>query len=108
MSCECCTNKAKWMVLKSCMNALQLPLDYCPVCSLPVHVRTFLDNMAKIEVCIPEVITDENGKTITLYRSPQHGTVTAYTPPDLSINLDKIDIEREMKLLGIKEQSDGN
>lgn len=109
MSCECCTNKTRWLTLKACMAGLKLPLNYCPVCSTPAAIRAFLDNMDKLEIHIPEVITDENGKKLILDRGPLWSpTKEAYTPPDMSVDLDKIDIEREMKILGMKEQLDGN
>lgn len=108
--CECCRNIAKWDVLKAAMRELNLPLNYCPVCSSPRQVSILLNELAEIdiEVLLPETIRDENGKEMILDRSPQHGTVKSYTPPSLAIDLDKIDIEREMKLLEAKDKSDGN
>lgn len=110
MSCPCCGDEAKWSMLKAIMNDLKLPLEYCPVCGNGVYIKKFLDNLksglAKIEIQFPdtETVTDENGKELILDRSVGHGTTKkSYTPPDMSIDLDKIDIEREMKILGMKE-----
>ena len=95
------------------MKDLGLELEYCPVCGNHRHVRDFLENLRllqkavykdldQIEVCIPEIVTDENGNKIIYDRSPQHGVVKSYTAPDMSVDLDKIDISRELGFLKMK------
>ena len=110
MSCPCCGNEAKWTVLKAVMNGLKLNLQYCPVCSNSIYVKEFLDNMkaglAEVTIQFPdtETVKDENGNELILDRELGHGAPKkTYTPSDMSIDLDKVDITREMKILGIKE-----
>lgn len=108
MSCECCGNKTVWGILQAAMDGLKQPLEYCPVCGNPRYLVEFLTTIEKIQLCIPEKIEDENGKPITQIAYPDHNNYETYASSNsAAVDLDKIDVSREMKLLKL-EKHDGN
>lgn len=110
MSCPLCNDPQKWEWLRLALDVELggLPLNYCPVCSTPTAIRNFLTNtrpeLLFSEDAMDEVILDENGRPMLQARTVhidlrEEVPVQNTEPESLAVNLDKINIDREMEFL---------
>lgn len=108
-SCPCCSDQRIWKAVEELLKPHCLEMEYCPVCGQSAGVREFLRNFhAQIIAAIPEMVLDENGNPMFQDRTPwsDPGTFTASTRISYEIDLDKIDISREMELLEKHQQKE--
>jgi hypothetical protein len=93
--CDCCTDQRIWAAVEETLKPYGLEMKNCPVCGQSSYLRNFKEMMMrKLNAAIPEIVEDENGNRMYQDRKPWSGLKDS-----LGVNLDKIDISREMELL---------
>lgn len=101
--CPCCSNPLLWDELETTLAPTGAIMNYCPVCGQSRGMIEFL-KYADVIVrgVLIETVPDENGKPMILDRTPwadPSPDKPTSTPISYEVNLDKIDISREMELL---------
>jgi hypothetical protein len=81
-SCPCCSNPRVWLAVEDLLDIYGAEIHYCPVCG-----QQF------------ETIEDENGNPMLQNRVPWSDRRGPLERPSLGIDLDKIDISREIQIL---------
>lgn len=81
-SCPCCSDSKILIAAVETLGANGIQMEMCPVCG-----RNF------------EITEDEHGKPIRQYRVPWSDRRGPLERPSLGIDLDKIDISREIQIL---------
>ncbi len=98
--CPCCSNSLMWHEFE---RVLGTKMNYCPVCGQSRAVIDFLKYAdAIVRGVVIETVRDENGKPMILDRTPwaePSPDKPSATPISYEVNLDKIDISKEMELL---------
>lgn len=97
--CPCCSDWRVWGEVEIMLRKHGADMEYCPVCGQHVGVLNFLRNLRSVldlqTIQLRETIEDENGKPMTLDRTPW----SKQKHTSLGIDLDKIDISRELQIL---------
>ena len=81
-SCPCCSDSRIWLAVEDLLDVYGTKLHYCPVCGQEL-----------------EIIEDENGNPMLQDRAPWSDKRGPLERESLGIDLDKIDISREMGIL---------
>lgn len=81
-SCPGCSDWRVWGTVSYLLEAYGTKMGYCPVCGKPI-----------------EMIKDEHGKLMLQERTPWSDKRGPLERPSLGIDLDKIDISREIQIL---------
>lgn len=117
MACEHCSSKESRCAIVLLLGP-HIPAHYCPACGESLVVSEFLDSMKKRvddELTALFVEMDKRDETVEIdgvkliveHVPPMPKTVkAAFTPINYSVDLDKIDIGREMGML--EEKMGGN
>lgn len=102
-SCPCCSDWRVWGEVKILLSEHGAELNYCPVCGQHVGILNFLRNLRnEIELQtmhLSDLIEDENGKPMIQERTPWSNPKDPTKHRSLGVDLDKIDISREMEFL---------
>lgn len=107
MACEYCCKQLSRDSIRLMLGP-NVPLRYCPACGEDVKISEFLDSMkeaaddaltkAFIELDKANETVEIDGETLIVERIPTIEKPIS-RPMDLGINLDNIDISREMAML---------
>lgn len=107
MSCEFCKNAFVMDDLADLVSG-HGEVNFCPVCGANLQVqRTLVQIMNSLSADVPHIIKDENGEVIIFERQPSDPPEKKepVKPMDYSIDLDNVNIDREIEILnkrGIK------
>lgn len=105
MPCEFCRTREDWDRLATKLGT-DIKLNYCPVCGEASYIKDFLEwmraaNDAAIKslmTALPDTILDENGNELKFERA-KSTEKKPVKPMDMSIDLDKVNIDYEMSLI---------
>ena len=101
--CPCCSDWKVWGEVEILLRKHGTDMEYCPVCGQHVGVLNFLRNLRSMldlhTIQLRETIEDENGKPMYLDRTPWSNPKDPTKHRSLGVDLDNIDISREMELL---------
>lgn len=107
--CPCCSNALLLDELSLTLAQRGAIMNYCPVCGQSRGIIDFLKYAdAVVRGVVIETVRDENGKPMLLDRTPWAEPSLdkpSATPISYEVNLDKIDISREMELLNMKNEN---
>lgn len=99
-SCPCCSNQEVLDTAKEFFKNRGIEMRHCPVCKRPLEsfdITRWLKGYFATQTF--DVIVDENGNPMVLERTPWSSDKPESKRMSYGIDLDKIDISREMALL---------
>lgn len=99
MSCSFCSDRKQFETFRERFGGPD-NVQYCPLCGTPVYIQDILDYIEQ-ELAKPllETCTDDEGNILIVERIPSDAKNPAAKPMSMELDLDKINIDREICLL---------
>lgn len=98
--CKFCTTNEAVEALKRSLADLDMQLGYCPVCGCPIKLTQIMNSfLNEAFENLKYTHTDENGKLMRTVILPSEKPKKTATPINMGIDLDKVNIRKEMILL---------